>query len=240
MMLREFSNNPHDLLEEGKKIIQSSDNYTFAYRVAMVNLLLAGDGMTTAKLSELTGIPTRTLSDWVKKADETHFEALRPKQHPGKTARLSEEQYAQIKETLTHDPEEYGYLVWDGKALSEYIQKTFGITLGVRQCQRIFHKLGFSRIRPQTFPALGKEDSEEREAFKKTKDIAENENAVLVYQDEVHFLLTALVFGDVHLGFDWKSSKGEVSPWEKKRCIQWLCDSLYWGTLGQQAWLVHI
>ena len=156
MMLREFINNPHDLLEEGKKIIQSSDNYTFAYRVAMVNLLLTDDGMTTAKLSELTGIPTRTLNDWVKKADETHFEALRPKQRPGKAARLSEEQYAQIKETLTHDPEEYGY---------------FGITLGVRQCQRIFHKLGFSRIRPQTFPALGEEDSEEREAFKKKQKI---------------------------------------------------------------------
>lgn len=171
MMLREFINNPQDLLEEGKKIIQSSDNYTFAYRIAMVNLLLAGDGMTTAKLSELTGIPTRTLNDWVKKADETHFEALRPKQRPGKAARLSEEQYAQIKETLTHAPEEYGYLVWDGKALSEYIQKTFGITLGVRQCQRIFHKLGFSRIRPQTFPALGEEDSEEREAFKKKQKI---------------------------------------------------------------------
>ena len=238
MMLREFINNPHDLLEEGKKIIQSSDNYTFAYRVAMVNLLLTGDGMTTAKLSELTGIPTRTLSDWVKKADETHFEALRPKQRPGKAARLSEEQYAQIKEALTHDPEEYGYLVWDGKALSEHIQKTFGITLGVRQCQRIFNKLGFSRIRPQTFPALGEEDSEEREAFKKNKRYREERECGTCIPRRGPF--PADSFGDVHLGFDWKSSKGEVSPREKERRIQWLCDSLYRGTLGQQAWLVHI
>lgn len=193
MMLREFINNPEDLLEEGKRIIQSSNDSTFVHRVTMVNLLLSGK-MTTAQLSDITGIPVRTLNDWVKKADETHFEALRPKPHPGRESRLSDEQYELIKEALTHEPEEYGYLVWDGKALSEYIQKTFGIELSVRQCQRIFRKLGFSRIRPQTFPALGEEKSEEREAFKKKiEDIKKNENAILVFQDEVHFLLTALV-----------------------------------------------
>jgi len=194
MMIREYINKPQDLLAEGKELLQTSDDSVFAYRITMVNLLLAGNGPTTAELSELSGVPVRTLTDWVKKADETHFEALRPKSRPGKAPRLTEEQYAQIKETLTHEPEKFGYQVWDGKSLSDYIQKTYSVTLGVRQCQRIFHKLGFSRIRPQIFPALGEEDSEEREAFKKkVEDIKENKNAVLVYQDEVHFLLTALV-----------------------------------------------
>ena len=35
--------------------------------------------MTAAGLSELSGGPTRTLNDWVKKADELGFEALRGK-----------------------------------------------------------------------------------------------------------------------------------------------------------------
>lgn len=169
MMIREFINKPKDLLEEGKRLLQSSNDRVFAYRITMVNLLLTDNGPTTAELSELSGVPTRTLADWVKKADETHFEALRPQPHPGKAPRLSEEQYSQIKLTLTQEPEIYGYQVWDGKALSDYIQKTYGVTLGIRQCQRIFHKLGFSRIRPQVFPALGEEDSEEREAFKKKR-----------------------------------------------------------------------
>ena len=169
MMIREFINKPQDLLALGKKLLQTSDDRVFSYRITMVNLLLAGNGPTTAELSELSGVPARTLTDWVKKADETLFEALRPQPRPGKAPRLTEEQYAQIKETLTHEPEKFGYQVWDGKALSDYIQKTYGVTLGVRQCQRIFHKLGFSRIRPQIFPALGEEDSEEREAFKKKR-----------------------------------------------------------------------
>ena len=59
------------------------------------------------------------------------------------------------------------YTVWDGPALSDYIQKTYGINLGVRQCQRLFHELGFSQIRPQTFPSKGKEDDSRRDAFKK-------------------------------------------------------------------------
>ena len=126
MMIREYINDPKELLEEGKTLIQTSDNYTFAYRVTMVNLLLEDNGLTTAKLSELSGIPTRTLTDWVKKADETHFEALYPKAHPGKAKRLTDEQYSVIKETLLKNPEEYGYQVWDGKALSDYIQRSFG------------------------------------------------------------------------------------------------------------------
>lgn len=171
MLTREYINNPKDLLEEGKKLLQTSDSKVFSFRVTMVNLMLEENGMTTAKLSELSGIPTRTLTDWVKKADETHFEALYPKPHPGKAARLTDEQYAKIKDVLSGKPEDYGYLVWDGKALSDYIKKSFDVTLGVRQCQRIFHKLGFSRIRPQVFPALGEEESEEREEFKKKRTI---------------------------------------------------------------------
>lgn len=41
------------------------------------------------------------------------------------------------------------------------------IDLSVRQCQRLFHELGFSRIRPQTYPSLGESNEEERKAFKK-------------------------------------------------------------------------
>ena len=68
----------------------------------------------------------------------------------------------------TDDPKAYGYNVWDGPALSDYIKKTFGVRLCVRQCQRLFHNLGFSLVRPQTFPSKDKDGlDEERKAFKK-------------------------------------------------------------------------
>ena len=114
------------------------------------------------------------MNDWVKKADESGFEALRGRKAPGKAPRLTAEQLDKIKEAIADDPTKSGYLCWDGKALPDYIERTFQLTLGARQCQRLFRKLGFARIRPQTFPALDAGENEERKAFKKTEDIVKN------------------------------------------------------------------
>lgn len=113
------------------------------------------------------GIPQRTLSEWVKKVDEEGFEALRAKKQPGKTAKLSEEQMAEIKDVIMKPAEDAGYYVWDGTTLSDYIKEVYGVELGVRQCQRIFKKLGFSRIRSQSYPSLGEDNEQAREEYKK-------------------------------------------------------------------------
>ena len=63
--------------------------------------------------------------------------------------------------------EEQGYYKWDGLTLSDYIKEKYNIDLKVRQCQRLFHELGFSRIRPQISPSKGENNEEERKAFKK-------------------------------------------------------------------------
>ena len=62
-----------------------------------------------------------------------------------------------------------GYKTWDGNSLSDYINKTFNVELSVRQCQRLFHELGYSLIRPQSYPSKGFEDTEERQLFKKNE-----------------------------------------------------------------------
>ena len=60
------------------------------------------------------------------------------------------------------------------KAVTEALQglfcpgsKGFFSSYSVRSCQEMFKKLGYSRVRPQPFPAKGHEDSEARETFKK-------------------------------------------------------------------------
>ena len=47
------------------------------------------------------------------------------------------------------------------------INKTYSVSLCVRQCQRLLHNLGFSLVRPQVFPGKGMGNEEERESFKK-------------------------------------------------------------------------
>ena len=65
------------------------------------------------------------------------------------------------------DPEKYGYHVWDGPTLSAYIKSKYDIDLGVRSCQKLLHKMGFSLIRPQIYPSLENQDDGARNEFKK-------------------------------------------------------------------------
>lgn len=167
MNIRHFIHNPEKLLKEGIEIVkQSSKDAKFVQKVTLVNLMLERK-ITAEEISRISGISRRTLTDWVKKVDEEGFGSLKRKKHPGKKPKLSEEQMEEIKVVLTNPPEDSEYYVWDGINLSDFIKNQYDIDLSVRQCQRLFKKLGFSKIRPQTYPSLGEPNEEERKAFKK-------------------------------------------------------------------------
>ena len=76
---------------------------------------------------------------------------------------------------------------WNGLSLSSYIKSQYGVDMGIRQCQRLFHNLSYSHIRLQPYPSKDYEGTEEREALKKRAEIEEDYSLILVYQDEVHF-----------------------------------------------------
>ncbi len=167
MNVRSFKSDKQALIDKGKQIVSSNDDAKYLRKVTIVNLML--NGATASSLSPACGETSRTLSSWMKTVDEQGFEALRPQKQPGRPFRLSMDQKEKIKVAILSAPSDSGYNVWDGPALSDYINKTYGITLGVRQCQRLFHELGFSQIRPQAFPSKDHEDTPRREEFKKTK-----------------------------------------------------------------------
>ncbi len=57
----------------------------------------------------------------------------------------------------------------------------------------MFHELGFSLIRLQTYPAKGEQDSEARESSKRLQTLSPDQSNVIVYQDEVHFSIQSTV-----------------------------------------------
>lgn len=165
MKIRVFKSDKQALIAEDKRIVSSNDEAKYLRKVTIVNLLLNGAVATT--ISEACGETTRTLSSWMKIVDEQGFEALRPKKQPGRPNKLTDEQKEEIKVAVLSGPEQHGYTIWDGPSLSDFIQKKFHVALGVRQCQRLFHKLGFSLIRPQRNPSKGVENTAARNEFKK-------------------------------------------------------------------------
>lgn len=165
MRTKQYINDPKELLAQGQKLVKDNSDIKFAYRVSMVNLILAG--MSAKELSAHCGDGETTLMSWVTKVDQDGWDALRAKKQPGKPSKLSDDQVTKVKEAVMNDPNNYGFKVWDGPALSKYIKDTFDVDLGVRACQKLFHKMGFSLIRPQTYPSLENPDEEARDDFKK-------------------------------------------------------------------------
>ena len=167
---RRYKTDPALLLAQGKAIVDSGDDARFQHKVEMVNLVLGG--LTPSFLAEHCGDSTNSITGWVKAADERGFESLRDGKSTGRPPKLSPEQVAEIDALLQDEPEEHGYRVWDGPSVSHLVKERFGVDYSVRSCQNLFKKLGYSRVRPQTLPSKGHEDSEAREGFKKTPGAA--------------------------------------------------------------------
>lgn len=166
MPARKYKTNPAQLLAEGQQIVHSTSDAKYRHKVEMVNLVLSG--LTPSYLSSCCGDSKRTITLWVKIADEQGFEALKTKKPTGRPPKLTKGQKAEIRAILEEDdPKKYGQNVWDGPSLSAYIKKTYAVKLSVRQCQRLLHSLGFSLVRPQTFPNKGEKNEQERTEYKK-------------------------------------------------------------------------
>ena len=160
-----FKSDVESLRLQGREIMNSSIDSRFYNRVAAVNAVLSGVSPNVA--CEWFNMTSRSLTGWVKKVDEQGFESLRDKVRPGAPKKLNTDQMKKLDTIIQRQPTEYGFNVWDGNSLSELIENTFHVKLGVRQCQRLFHKLGYVRIRPQTFPSKGVAQSEARDTFQK-------------------------------------------------------------------------
>ena len=153
------------LIKQGKIIMSSTDETKFLFRVFAVNMVLAGSSAAT--VADLAGVTKATVTNWVRTVDEKGFDALRALKQSGRPSKLSESQLQSIDAALQSAPSDYGFKIWDGPSLSSYIFETFKVQLSTRQCQRLFHELGYSHIRPQPYPSKGYEDTAERESFKK-------------------------------------------------------------------------
>jgi transposase len=149
--------------------IQNSDEGRYAFRLCSLKMLLNDPDCSVEKLSKIMTASPRSLAKWVHKINEGgDIELLRDKARPGRSSRLSDIQLNEVRAAISTPPRHSGIdaNLWDGKTLSYYVKRTFGVDLQVRQCQRLFQKLGFSLRRPRT--VVAKADPAAKRAFKKT------------------------------------------------------------------------
>ncbi len=140
----------------------------FIHRLHGLLLKIDKPEISCDSIADLFGQSPRSISNWIKKVNETgSIEVLRDVKRPGRNKKLTADELKEIKEILKNEPVLSGITanIWDGKSLSHYIEKKYSVKLGVRQCQRLFHELGFSLKRAR--PTVCKSDPVKKEDSKK-------------------------------------------------------------------------
>lgn len=147
------------------EILQSKEA---RYNHKLHGLLLICRGYTSYDVAEVFGQNATTMQRWVKSFEKSGFSALEDGNRTGRPQRLEPSQLNKIDAVLRKSPRDLGYEqnLWDGQLLAHFIKQTFKIDLGSRQCQRLFHQLGFRLRKPR--PVIGQANPMKKEAFKKT------------------------------------------------------------------------
>ena len=147
--------------------ILRSDESRYDHRLHGV--LLVCQGFSARKVAGFLGQDPRTVQRWVKRFNERGFAGLAEEEKPGRPSKLKEEYWDRIEADLRMHPSDFGYRhnLWDGKLLSYHLSEQYDLSIGVRQCQRIFREMGFRFRKPR--PIIAKADEEEKKRYKKTE-----------------------------------------------------------------------
>jgi transposase len=146
--------------------IHRSEESRYDHRLHGILLVCAG--LSCYEVANLFGHSPRTVQYWVQRFERSGFAGLQEGERSGRPAVLDEATVRKVGADLRGDPRAFGYAqnLWDGKLLSHHLAEKYGVQLGVRQCQRLFHKLDFRRRKPR--PLIAKADPEAQRAYKKT------------------------------------------------------------------------
>lgn len=148
--------------------IQRSEESRYDHRLHGV--LLVAQGMTCPDVARLLGDAPRSVENWVHRFEREGLAGLTERERSGRPSRLDEHQIKEINRVLRAKPSDAGMRVnlWDGKTLSAWIDKTYGVQMGVRQCQRLFRQLNFRLRKPR--PLLAKADPGRQKTHKKNSE----------------------------------------------------------------------
>jgi transposase len=131
-------------------------------------VLLVAQGMTCREVAGVLGDAPRTVEYWVHRFEARGFAGLSDGLREGRPSSLKPKDRDRIESVLRRNPADYGLAahLWNGPLLSTFLEKQFGVTMSVRNCQRLFRQLGFRLRKPR--PMVAQADPLLQAAVKKT------------------------------------------------------------------------
>jgi len=125
-------------------------------------------GASSYEAARIYGDSPRSVEYWMQRLVSRGLAGLEEGDRPGRPGRLASSAQQRLRSEIRRSPRDLGYdqNLWDGVLLSHHLQERYGVSLSVRQCQRLFHKLGFTLQRPRR--QAHEADPLQQEVFKKT------------------------------------------------------------------------
>ncbi len=151
---------------ELRQLAARSKDAPMVRRLLALALLL--DGKSRTEAATQNGMQRQTLRDWVHRYNAEGVAGLTSRTAPGPTARLSDEQMAELKALVVAgpDPEKDGVVRWRCVDLRAQIEQRYSVTVHERTVGKLLRKLGLTRLQPR--PCHPKKDAAAQEAYKKT------------------------------------------------------------------------
>jgi len=180
------------------------NNNTRAYRLVQA-LLYIGDNdcdFSFDKIASLLNVTRKTISNWFKKFLSGGFDWIRNDpfyfKKRGRKPQLNKEQKEELYKMVEAGPEKSGFFsgVWNCAMIAELILMKFGVKYNPRYLSGLLKKMGLSYQKAKFIPANWDEE-EYRAARKKWEEEtwpnllkkAKEENAILLFGDEVSFAM---------------------------------------------------
>lgn len=126
--------------------IEGSDEGRYFHRLH--GILLVCRGFSCGQVADVLGCSVRTVHNWIRRFREEGPAGLQENRRTGRRASLSPSALEQLRGELSRSPSRLGYrdMRWGGRLLQEHLEREYGVTISVRQCQRLFHRLGIREV----------------------------------------------------------------------------------------------
>lgn len=121
--------------------LHRSSELRFMHRLHAV--LLVSVGHSCYEVAGWFSADPRSVERWVHSYEQYGAEGLREQQRSGRPAQLTAQQMQQLGLELAADPDRAGYPQsrWSGKLVAVHLERRYGVSLGVRHCQRLLQGL---------------------------------------------------------------------------------------------------
>jgi transposase len=117
-----------------RKLHNASEDGRLLNRIYCVILVLRG--FSASEVGKLYSASARAVAYWVTQYQEKGLQGLEEEARSGRPAKLSPDQLRKVKVFVRSETKKHAKPV-TAPLVSQYISDSFGITLTVRQCERI-------------------------------------------------------------------------------------------------------